>query len=553
MQADLVETYTKALGLFYLENQNPEYSNVVEVDLSLIEPSIAGPAKPQDRIELKELKSKIHSIHSIPHDSHEIDLNGRKTKICNGNIVIAAITSCTNTSNPYGLIGAALLAKSAVDKGLKVPPYVKTSFAPGSRVVTRYLKDADLMKYLEALGFHLTAFGCTTCIGNSGPLLPEIEKVISDHNMNVASVLSGNRNFEARIHQKVKENYLASPMLVIAFALAGRIDIDLTTEPISFDTENEPIFLKDIWPDTDKIDDLVEKYVKTEFYEDEYGRILSGDDFWHALKVNDSTTYNWDESSSYINNPPYFNNFDIDFKEPADIESARALLLLGDTITTDHISPAGAIPEHYPAGKYLTEKNIPVSGYNSYGARRGNHEVMLRGTFGNIRIKNKMTHPKEGSYTLKFPNEKKMFIFDAAMEYSDENIPLIVLAGSEYGTGSSRDWAAKGTFLLGVKAVIAESYERIHRSNLEGMGVLPLEFLKNEGIDYLGLNGSEEYSIKDIHDITPGQTLQVGVTGEVGVKTEFKVIVRLDTNIEVAYYNNGGILHYVLRKLINEK
>jgi aconitate hydratase len=480
-----------------------------------------------------------------------INLNGNEVKIGDGSVVIAAITSCTNTSNPFVLLGAGLLAQKAVEKGLRVPAHVKTSLAPGSKVVVNYLEDSGIMPYLEALGFHLAGFGCTTCIGNSGPLHPEIEKVISENDLNVAAVLSGNRNFEARIHQSIKSNFLASPMLVVAFALAGRIDIDLTKEPIALDPNGEPVYLQDIWPASDKIEELVQKHVRQEFYEKEYSKIFEGDKFWQNLSVTDSTTYNWDEQSTYIKKPPYFDNFDLKPDRPSDVKDTKALLLLGDSVTTDHISPAGAIPEGYPAGKYLIEKGVEPKDFNSYGSRRGNHEVMMRGTFGNIRIKNKLVEPKEGSFTVKSPGGKEMFIYDAAMEYKEESTPLVVLAGKEYGAGSSRDWAAKGTDLLGIKAVIAESYERIHRSNLVGMGVLPLAFMGNDSLQSLGLNGSETFYIKGIEDITPRKVLQVKAKKADGSEIDFEVIARLDTDIDVDYFENGGILSYVLRKVLD--
>jgi aconitate hydratase len=380
------------------------------------------------------------------------------------------------------LLGAGLLAKNAVRKGLKVPAYVKTSLAPGSKVVIRYLEDAGLQPYLEALGFHLAGFGCTTCIGNSGPLHPEIERAIFENDLNVAAVLSGNRNFEARIHQRIKSNFLASPMLVIGFALAGRVDIDLTTQPVGCDPNGDPVFLKDIWPSSEAIEDLMGKHVRQEFYDLEYSRIFDGDEFWQGLPATQRTTYAWDEGSTYIKKPPYFDDFKLDLKKSGDVKNAKALVLLGDSVTTDHISPAGAIPREYPAGQYLIEKGVAVEDFNSYGSRRGNHEVMMRGTFGNIRIKNKIVTPTEGSFTVKFPGSEQMFIYEAAMAYQTEGIPLVVLGGKEYGSGSSRDWAAKGTTLLGIKAVITESYERIHRSNLVGMGVLPLMFKAGESL-----------------------------------------------------------------------
>ncbi|MBU0699265.1 MAG: aconitate hydratase AcnA, partial [Proteobacteria bacterium] len=583
-QADLVEAYTRKVGLFYSGKEDPDYTEVLELDLSTVKPSVAGPARPQDRIELKDLKNKfitvlsgkynrdanlseLSTFHdesgcrtvrtplSRPIDSGtcKVNLDGKAVSISHGSIVIAAITSCTNTSNPNVLIGAALLAKNAVSKGLKVPPYVKTSFAPGSKVVVQYLQDAGLMPHLEALGFHLAAFGCTTCIGNSGPLHPEIEIAISENELTVAAVLSGNRNFEARIHQSVRANFLASPLLVVAFALAGRIDIDLTLEPIGFDPGGKPVYLADIWPTDEEIEKLVHKHVKKEFFEKEYAKIFDGDEFWQSLNVAESATFNWDEQSTYIKKPPYFENFTLEHVRPADIENAGVLLLLGDSVTTDHISPAGAIPQEYPAGRYLIANDVVPVEFNSYGSRRGNHEVMIRGTFGNIRIKNKLVAPREGSFTLKFPDKKEMFIYDAALEYLSESRPLIVFGGREYGTGSSRDWAAKGTILLGVKAVIAESFERIHRSNLVGMGVLPLVFKENENLQTLGLTGSETFYITGIEDMKPRKVLGVKAVSKDGKTIDFEVIPRLDTDVDVEYFENGGILKYVLRKILKEK
>lgn len=579
----IVEQYTKTVGLFNSGEFEPEYTDVLELDLSKVEPSVAGPARPQDRIAVSNLKSRFYELtgkstaqhetgkaasqfaeesgHSTPQkvpshvgspEYYTIDLHCKEVKIGDGSVVIAAITSCTNTSNPSVLIGAGLLAKKAVERGLKVPAYVKTSLAPGSKVVINYLENSGLLLYLQALGFHLAAFGCTTCIGNSGPLHPEIEQAISKHNLNVAAVLSGNRNFEARIHQAIKSNFLMSPMLVVTYALAGRVDIDLTKEPIALDPNGEPVYMKDIWPRPEEINELVQKHVKREFYETGYGRIYDGDEFWRNLKATESTTYNWEEESTYIKNPPFFQDFSLDLTKLSDIKGARVLALLGDSITTDHISPAGAIRSDYPAGQYLQAKGVTPAQFNSYGSRRGNHEVMIRGTFGNIRVKNKLVGSKEGSFTRKFPGGGEMFIYDAAMKYLEEGTPLVVLGGKEYGSGSSRDWAAKGTNLLGVKAVIAESYERIHRSNLVGMGVLPLVFKEGENPQSLGLDGTETYSISGIENITPRKILQVNAVKKDGQEISFEVIARLDTDVDVEYFEHGGILQYVLRKLMKQ-
>ncbi len=579
-QARIVEACSKALGLFYTGDESPEYSRLVELDLSTVEPCLAGPARPQDRILLKEIKSKFAEVLGCQYNPDvamedlstfidesgsktkrapscipvsqlavDLDIDGKPVRLGDGSIVIAAITSCTNTSNPAVMLGAGLLAKNAVEKGLKVSPHVKTSLAPGSRVVVDYLASAGVLPYLEALGFYVAGFGCTTCIGNSGPLHPSIEKVIDEHNLNVASVLSGNRNFEARIHQSIKGNYLASPILVVAFAIAGRIDTDLTIEPVGIDPNGEPVYLSEIWPSETAVKELVDKHVRQQYFQNEYAKIFEGDEFWQKMPVRESTTFDWDKNSTYIKNPPYFDGFKSALSTPGDIENARVLLLLGDSVTTDHISPAGAIPEHYPSGRYLVDKGVKPSDFNSYGARRGNHEVMMRGTFGNIRIKNQMVKPKEGSLTLKYPEGTEKFIYDAAMEYMKENTPLIVLAGKEYGTGSSRDWAAKGTSLLGVRAVIAQSYERIHRSNLVGMGVLPLMFKEGDSWLNLGLDGSEKFTIKGVENMKPGKALEVIAEKADGSFVDFSVVVRLDTVVDVDYYENNGILPRVLRKL----
>ncbi|MGD9302186.1 MAG: aconitate hydratase AcnA, partial [Desulfobacterales bacterium] len=581
-QAEIVAATSNAMGLFCSGNQDPEYTEVLEMDLSQVVPAVAGPARPQDRISLTNLKSSFATIlgcenerdTDVTHISKYHDesgnrttrqdvcapkkkvcdlvYNGKEIRLCDGNIVIAAITSCTNTSNPFVLLGAGLVAKRAVEKGLEVPTFVKTSLAPGSKVVIDYLKDAKLLPYLEKLGFHLAAFGCTTCIGNSGPLPPEIDEAVTNNDLTVAAVLSGNRNFEARIHQRIKANFLASPMLVVAFALAGKIDIDLTTEPIANGPDGKPVYLKDIWPSDKEIKDLVRQHVKQQFYKSEYEQIFDGDEFWQNLKVSESTTFNWDDTSTYIKKPPYFDGFSLEVAQPMNVIDAKALLLLGDSVTTDHISPAGAIPENYPAGKYLMSKMVSPQDFNSYGSRRGNHDVMMRGTFGNIRIKNKMVAEKEGSFTIKHPEGREMFVYDAAVEYRTQNIPLVVLGGREYGTGSSRDWAAKGTSLLGIQAVITQSYERIHRSNLVGMGALPLVFKEGENWESIGLDGSETFFINGIEDMTPRKVLQVKAVAVDGREIHFETIARLDTDIDVDYFKNGGILPYVLREMLSE-
>ncbi|MCP3888636.1 MAG: aconitate hydratase AcnA [Desulfobulbaceae bacterium] len=550
-EAAITEAITKANSLFYDDAEQVEYTQVVEFDLSTVEPSLAGPARPQDRVALSNMRSTFDTLLGREYRRDiEFKMNDKSVKIGDGSVVIAAITSCTNTSNPYVLIGAGLMAKQAVKRGLTVPGFVKTSFAPGSKVVSNYLLKSGLMPYFEALGFHITAFGCTTCIGNSGPLNPSLDTIISEQDLNVAAVLSGNRNFEARIHQKIKSNFLASPMLVLAFALAGRVDLDLVHDPLSHDPNGDAVYLRDLWPEQKEIDALVDKHVTKQAFLTEYAHIFDGDEYWRGLPVKEGTTYSWDENSTYIKKPPYFDNFTIEQGEIEDICGSKVFLKLGDTVTTDHISPAGAIAEEYPAGRYLVEQGIVQNNFNSYGSRRGNHEVMMRGTFGNIRIKNKLVAPKEGAFTLKMPEQEEMFSYDAAMEYIAEGIPLIVLAGKEYGTGSSRDWAAKGTNLLGVKAVIAESFERIHRNNLVGMGALPVVFKHGENSDVLGLDGSETFSISGLTDIFPRKELQVTALKSDGSTVIFGVIARLDTEVDVTYFQHGGILPYVLRQLL---
>lgn len=570
---DMVERFVKEQGMFWTPNSpEPNYSDVVEIDLSKIEPSVAGPRRPQDRIPLKDIKKKFHiSLEkefgkrmndepvygfeneggvAVKENVAVIVHEGQEYFLTHGSVVIAAITSCTNTSNPSVMIGAGLLARNAVKRGLTVKPYVKTSLAPGSRVVTDYLEMSGLLPYLESLRFHVVGYGCTTCIGNSGPLPPEIEEAIKEHDLVVASVLSGNRNFEARIHPLVKANYLCSPMLVIAFALAGRIDIDFENEPLGYDPNGNPVYLRDIWPSNMEISDYIAKSLKPELFKKRYSSVFEGDDFWKSLDVKESETFPWDESSTYIRKPPYFDNFSLDVVPPKDIKGARVLVIAGDSTTTDHISPAGSIHPESPAGKYLMERGVQPKDFNSYGSRRGNHEVMIRGTFANVRFRNYLfKEERRGWNTIYTPTGEEMSVFDAAMRYKKEGIPLIILGGKEYGTGSSRDWAAKGTALLGVKAVIAESFERIHRSNLIGMGVLPLQFRKGENIRSLGLNGFERYDILGIEDIYPKKTLKVVAHKDDGSKVEFDVIARLDSQVEVEYFRHGGILPYVLRKI----
>ena len=545
-----VEQYLKSIGIFYDENAPiPQYSENLEINLNEIIPSLAGPKRPQDRIPLSEMRSTfINDMKKVFNRESEIEKISTGDSLSHGSVVIAAITSCTNTSNPVVMIGAGLLAKKALEKGLKVKDYVKTSFAPGSRVVTDYMKESGLMKYLEALGFNLVAYGCTTCIGNSGPISEKIVQEINKNDLVATSVLSGNRNFEGRISPHVRANYLASPPLVVAFALAGTVAINLEKDSLGIGSDGNPVYLKDIWPDSKDISDLVSQTVKVEFFNKEYGEIFKGWDLWNNLEPPEDNIYQWENDSTYIREPPYFINFPKDLPPLNNIKNARILALLGESITTDHISPAGAIPRDMPAGKYLLSHGIEQNNFNSFGSRRGNHEVMMRGTFGNIRIRNKLTD-KEGGWTINHLNGEEMPIYDAAMDYIDKGVPLIVIAGADYGMGSSRDWAAKGTQLLGVKAVIAESFERIHRSNLVGMGVLPLQFKHGDNAQSLGLSGKETVDILGIDNLTPSSELSVKARTENGNDINFKVISRLDTPVDIDYFRNGGILHTVLRRM----
>ncbi len=553
-EAELTEAYAKAQGLFFQGEETPDYSAIAEIDLSGIVPAVAGPSRPQDRVILPELPNSFaenrRKIRDGESKTSVFTVKNREISLTDGSVVIAAITSCTNTSNPTVMIAAGLLAKKAVEAGLHIPAHVKTSLAPGSRVVTEYLYQAGLLPYLERLGFHVVGYGCTTCIGNSGPLPEEIRKQIVKHNLVTATVLSGNRNFEARINPHVKANYLASPPLVIAFALAGRVNIDLTGEPLAF-SGKKPIFLNELWPSAEEIQQIISKIIRPKMFQNKYADILEGDRFWQTLPAPVGDRFQWAPNSTYIRKPPFFEGMKLETTSPADIENARCLLFLGNSVTTDHISPAGAIPPDYPAGRYLQEQGVPVHKFNTYGSRRGNHEVMMRGTFANVRIKNKLAYPKEGGYTRLLPGEEEAFVFDAAMAYRESGTPLIVLAGEQYGTGSSRDWAAKGTGLLGIKAVLAQSFERIHRSNLVETGVLPLQFGKGESAELLGLTGKEIFSIHGIPTLKPGGTLKVTAKGENGAKT-FEMIARVDTDIELQYFRHGGILLYVLRNMAKE-
>ena len=571
-----VEQYCKANMLWREDSTKITYTAVVDIDLASIVPSLAGPARPQDRVPLNEMKSAWQrelpkflekssaggkpgagmqseggtAVATEPSKVAVRDEAGNEYQLTHGDIVIAAITSCTNTSNPNVMIGAGLVAKKAAAKGLTRKPWVKTSLAPGSKVVTDYLVKGGLLKPLEDLGFYLVGYGCTTCIGNSGPLPDHIGKAIKDGDLMVASVLSGNRNFEARVHQDVKANYLASPPLVVAYAIAGTVNTDLATEPLGTGNDGKPVYLKDIWPSQKEVDDAVASFVTREQFTHEYAHVFEGSEEWRAIAAASSEMYPWDSKSTYIQNPPYFEGMSMQVGTIAPISGARCLAFLGDSVTTDHISPAGNIKSDSPAGKFLAEHGVSVAMFNSYGSRRGNDRVMTRGTFANTRIRNKITPDKTGGWTRDFTDGgKEKFIYDAAMAYKAKGIPLVVLAGKDYGMGSSRDWAAKGTMLLGVKAAIAESYERIHRSNLVGMGVLPLQFLDGQTAATLGLDGTETFSIAVNDRVEPRQKIEVTAVKTDGTKVQFDTLCRIDTPVEVDYYRNGGILHTVLRRM----
>jgi len=562
---ELVETYYQAQLLFRTSSTpDPEYTQVLDIDLSSIESSIAGPRRPQDRIPLGAVRSAFQRSLTAPKTENGFGVppeelgrsalipdNGKTSELKHGSVVIAAITSCTNTSNPFVMMSAGLLAKKAVEKGLKVKPFVKTSLAPGSRVVTDYLKDAGLMDDLEALGFYLVGYGCTTCIGNAGPLLEKIVQAIKENNLVVGAVLSGNRNFEGRISPHTRANFLASPPLVVAYALAGTVDIDLLNEPLGIGKDGQPVFLKDIWPSSQEVEEHIHRHIRPEMYADAYAAIFQMSELWNQIQSGEDLLYRWNENSTYLQEPPFF---DLQPSGGKDILNARVLALLGDSITTDHISPAGSIAVNSPAGQYLISKGVPPSEFNSYGSRRGNDRVMTRGTFANIRLKNLLVPGVEGGFTRHFPSGEQMTIYDAAMRYQSEGVPLIILAGKEYGTGSSRDWAAKGVLLLGVKAIIAESYERIHRSNLAGMGVLPLQFKPHENAQTLGLKGDEIYSIKNIgQDLYPGKEVIIEARSQDNSIKTFSAFVRLDTPKEIQYYLNGGIMNTILAQLKGRK
>ena len=556
--APLVEAYSKAQGLWRAEDApEPRFSDTLELDLADVVPSLAGPKRPQDRLALKDAKKVFRE--QLPAmlpkggsaDATVPVAEGRlKYELPHGAVVISAITSCTNTSNPSVLVAAGLLAKKAVERGLDTKPWVKPSLAPGSKTVTDYLTAAGLMPYLEALGFHVVGYGCTTCIGNSGPLPEKVSEAVRTGDLVVASVLSGNRNFEGRVNPQVKMNFLASPPLVVAYALAGEMDTDLTTEPLGVDRNGQPVFLSEVWPTPQEVADTIARSLTAEQYEKAYGSVFAGDAGWQALSVPEGSTFAWDAKSTYVRKPTFFEDLGREPKPLADVKGARCLALLGDSITTDHISPAGNIAKTSPAAKYLTENGVAPADFNQYGARRGNHEVMMRGTFANIRLKNLMLPGTEGGITVHVPTGETMSIYDAAMKYQASGTPLVVLAGAEYGTGSSRDWAAKGTMLLGVKAVIAKSFERIHRSNLAGMGVLPLQFAPGEDAQTLGLTGKETFDVAGVAEgLAPHKKLAVTATAEDGTKRTFTATLRLDTPNEVDYYRHGGILQFVLRQM----
>jgi aconitate hydratase len=551
-QIALVEAYCKEQQLFRTDGTPaPSFNDTLELDLGTVEPTVAGPKRPQDRVPLRQAKSSFTKvIEGTPAKHVSVRNNGDSFDLSSGAVVIAAITSCTNTSNPSLMLGAGILAKKAVERGLTIKPWVKTSLAPGSKVVTDYLLAAGLNQYLDKLKFNLVGYGCTTCIGNSGPLPEAIGAAIKENNLVAVAVLSGNRNFEGRIHPLVRANYLASPPLVVAYALAGRMDLDLTTEPLGTDTAGKPVFLRDIWPTPQEIESTVRAAVSSDMYRNGYSSVFEGDAHWKAMPVPEGDLYQWDPKSTYIKLPPYFDNMPKTPPALADIRGARVLAILGDSITTDHISPAGSIQPDSAAGKYLIANGVKPHDFNSYGARRGNHEVMMRGTFGNIRLRNQLAPGTEGSWTLYLPGGEKMWIYDAAVKYREAGVPLVVIAGKEYGSGSSRDWAAKGTRLLGARAVIAESFERIHRSNLIGMGVLPLEFKLGENRESLGLTGHEVFETEGVSSLSPKKQITVRAKPADGKEKTFAVTARADTPEEVAYYHHGGILQYVLRQML---
>ena len=550
----LVEQYAKAQSLFRTDDTpDPVYTDTLELDMGDVIPSLAGPSRPQDRVDLAGVKESFNAAFGNAQATAELEIGGQKSSIQDGAVVITAITSCTNTSNPSVMIGAGLLAKKAVEKGLRSKPWVKTSLAPGSQVVTDYLDASGLTPYLDQLGFQTVGYGCTTCIGNSGPLPEPVSKAIGDHNLSVAAVVSSNRNFEGRVHAEVKANYLASPVLVVAYALAGTVGIDMTKEPLGQDPQGNPVFLADIWPSQAEIRDTITASLNPEMYRARYKNVSTGPDEWVGLAAPEGDLYEWDPDSTYIQEVPFFDTLTNVLDELQDIKSARVLVMLGDSVTTDHISPAGAIPPNRPSSDFLVSKGITRSEFNTFGARRGNHEVLMRGTFANIRLRNALAPGKEGDWTTYLPEEELTSIFEAGQKYQANNIPTLVIAGKEYGSGSSRDWAAKGPLLLGVKAVLVQSFERIHRTNLIGMGVLPLQFKAGESAATLGLTGRETFDVTGIaQDFKPGQDVQVHVVREDGTAFDFTVLSRIDTQVELDYYRNGGVLHTVLRRMLAE-
>lgn len=552
-QIELIETYAKAQGLWRVKGQNPEFTSMLHLNLKDVVPSISGPKRPQDRVELRradtDFEEALTKIFNRP-QVRSVDVDNHNFALTTGDVVIAAITSCTNTSNPSVMIAAGLVAQKALEKGLSVKPWVKTSLAPGSQVVTDYLEKSELQDSLDKMGFNVVGYGCTTCIGNSGPLEDNIVKAIEENNLIVTSVLSGNRNFEGRISPQVQANYLASPPLVVAYAIAGTLRKNLMTEALDFDPEGNPVFLKDIWPTQKEVQEMVAKVVNPEMFKERYENVFAGPKEWQALKVTKTETYSWNNNSTYVQNPPYFEGLTRDLSSVGNIENANVLAIFGDSITTDHISPAGSIKPASPAGTYLQAKHVAIKDFNSYGSRRGNHEVMMRGTFANIRIKNLMLDGVEGGMTKYMKTGEVMPIYDAAMKYQHDKTPLVVIAGKEYGSGSSRDWAAKGTFLLGVRAVIAESFERIHRANLAGMGVLPLQFMDGVTRQSLGITGAETFSIKGLTHLNPRQEFLVEMKRPDGSVETFKAHSRLDTNDDVENFKNGGILQATIRQLI---
>jgi aconitate hydratase len=563
-QVELVERYCKEQGLFRTDQTpRPRFNDTLELDLGTVEPSLAGPRRPQDRLPLGQVSRGFREAYpksfggngdgpTGPGRSVEVGLDGVRATVGDGTVAIAAITSCTNTSNPVVMVGAGLLAKKAVERGLTVSPWVKTSLAPGSRAVTGYLENSGLLPYLEALRFHLVGYGCTTCIGNSGPLPEPVANAVRDNDLVVAAVLSGNRNFEGRIHPLVRASFLASPPLVVAYALAGTVDIDLTHDPLGHDPNGQAVYLRDVWPTSGELREALAQAVTPEVFRETYSSVFAGDETWRGLPVPEGDLYAWDASSTYVQEPPFFVDMSPEPKSLEDIHGARALAMLGDSITTDHISPAGSIPQASPAGQWLIERGVQPLDFNSYGARRGNHEVMMRGTFGNVRLRNELTPEREGDWTVHFPTGEELRIYDASQRYIREGTPLVVIAGKEYGSGSSRDWAAKGALLLGIKFVLAESYERIHRSNLVGMGVLPLQFKPGQDRRTHDLTGREEFDVIGVSDdLRPRQEVTVRVRRGDGSESSFQAIVRVDSPVEVDYLRHGGILNMVLRNMMS--